>query len=235
MPVTVQVNVLNEVNPIIGHALQRLDDWRPPLRTAGAYMHRSFMKQFRAEGIPHWHPHATTTWARRVGNPVTTLRKHRALLTGPVKPKKAETDKSYAKRLAKGFRKRKRGESWTDYRLARSSWRQKRLAETMAQAQKRRGKRIEASIKKLNPKLLQDTGRLRRSYTGRGQDSIYELSTHQLAFGSTVRYARIHQEGGVSGKGHRSRIPARPLTILDEDRKEIRRIFTQYVARALKP
>ncbi len=235
MPVRMEVKVLNEVDPFVAHALLYLQDWRAPLRTAGAHMHRSFMAQFRAEGIPRWPPHAVSTWIRRVGDPIRHLRKHQALLRSPVKPTRGETDKAYAKRIAKGFRGRKPRESWADYRKARKSWLQKRRPETMAQAQKRRGKQIEASLRKLNPKLLQDTGRLRRSYTGRGAESIYVLTTSRLVFGSAVKYANIHQHGGLSGKNHRSLIPARPLTILDIDRKEIRRIFTRHVARALKP
>lgn len=42
---------------------------------------------------------------------------------------------------------------------------------------------------------LQDTGRLRRSVTGMGGDSVYELTNTYLVIGTNVEYAAVHQYG----------------------------------------
>jgi len=198
MAVTMRMQVLDSVNPILAHAIRSMSDCKPPLRTAGAYLYRSFVRQFQAEGVPRWKPHATETYLRRVGGIGKLdklLSEQKRLITGSLKPRKGET-----------------------------------LAEAKARAKKR----LERNMRRLSPKLLQDTGLLRRSYGRRGADSIYELTDFTLTIGSRVKYARIHQFGGWSGTGHRSKIPARPLTILDEDRKAIRCIFIDHATRSFK-
>ncbi len=55
----------------------------------------------------------------------------------------------------------------------------------------------------LGKKILTTSHRMRRSVTyTAGQDS--------MRLGSNVIYYRIHQLGGMAGKGHKVRIPARP-------------------------
>ena len=65
-----------------------------------------------------------------------------------------------------------------------------------------------ATLKAKAPKtkLLVDTGRLMGSITFRAERD-------ELAVGSNVIYARIHQLGGRAGQGHATRIPARPYLV----------------------
>ena len=52
--------------------------------------------------------------------------------------------------------------------------------------------------RKKSSRPLQDTGRLRRSYTSRaGLGSIWALSPLELRVGSNLEYAAIHQAGGT--------------------------------------
>jgi phage virion morphogenesis protein len=59
--------------------------------------------------------------------------------------------------------------------------------------------------------ILQDGGQLKRSL-------IYEaFPDGSVIFGSNMVYARIHQQGGSAGRGHRSLIPARPYMGVPQD------------------
>lgn len=82
-------------------------------------------------------------------------------------------------------------------------------------------------------KILQDSGRLRRSYISRAADkNIYVLEPARLTIGSNVEYAAIHQYGGWTGRDGATWIPSRPLNILDSDREEFVRIFREHVKRS---
>lgn len=55
-----------------------------------------------------------------------------------------------------------------------------------------------ARRRKHSSRPLQDTGRLRRSYTAKSSlGSIYELTKLSLTMGSNLPYAAIHQHGGI--------------------------------------
>lgn len=90
------------------------------------------------------------------------------------------------------------------------------------------------TLKPGDVRILQDNGHLRRSYTARTGDSIYELTNYQLAIGSNLPYARIHQLSGWAGKNHAVYIPARSLSITTEDRKTHRTIFQRYIRDSFK-
>lgn len=72
--------------------------------------------------------------------------------------------------------------------------------------------------------------------TLRDQGNLYDSVTHQVqagvavAIGTNRRYARIHQLGGMAGRGRRVSIPARPFLGLSEDgRAEVLAILRDYV------
>jgi phage gpG-like protein len=54
-----------------------------------------------------------------------------------------------------------------------------------------------ARRRKKSSKPLLDTGRLRRSVTGKGGKNVYNITKHWLVMGTNVEYARIHQQGGL--------------------------------------
>jgi phage virion morphogenesis protein len=59
--------------------------------------------------------------------------------------------------------------------------------------------------------ILQDRGRLFDSVT-------YEaFGDGSVIFGSNMVYARIHQQGGSAGRGHKALIPARPYMGVPQD------------------
>ncbi len=68
------------------------------------------------------------------------------------------------------------------------------------------------------------TGRLWSTLTSEAGDSWAEVS-----WGAGLRYARIHQKGGIAGVGHRSNIIARPVHIQEEDVVAIRQMIVQQV------
>jgi len=73
---------------------------------------------------------------------------------------------------------------------------------------------------------LVDTGRLRGSIT-------HEPSSDQVAVGTNVIYAAIHQFGGQAGRGHAVQIDARPyLGISGEDELDINDIVADYIEAA---
>lgn len=76
-------------------------------------------------------------------------------------------------------------------------------------------------------KTLVDTGRLRGSIG-------YEASPAQVAVGSNVASARIHQLGGQTGRGHAVTLPARPyIGISEDDIKEARAILRDHLVAVL--
>ncbi|MDX2008261.1 MAG: phage virion morphogenesis protein [Meiothermus sp.] len=82
-----------------------------------------------------------------------------------------------------------------------------------------------AERRMLGRKILIQSARLRNSISHRRDGT-------RVAVGTNVRYARIHQLGGMAGRGRKVQIPARPyLGVSEADRAEIRRIL----ARELSP
>ena len=74
-------------------------------------------------------------------------------------------------------------------------------------------------------KTLVDKDSLRQSIN-------YKASTDEveIGVGNFPVYARIHQYGGRTGKGHRLNLPPRPyLGINDDDMAEAQRIITQFL------
>lgn len=63
--------------------------------------------------------------------------------------------------------------------------------------------------KKLGAKILQDTGLLATSIVSHTTDK-------SVSVGSNVRYAHIHQFGGLAGRNHKVKIPARPFLPINE-------------------
>lgn len=73
-------------------------------------------------------------------------------------------------------------------------------------------------------RTLVDSGRLRGSIT-------YEATPQRVVVGTNVKYAAIHQFGGMAGRGRKVRIPARPYVgISEEDVLECRGMMTDFVA-----
>lgn len=71
--------------------------------------------------------------------------------------------------------------------------------------------------------ILRDTGRLYQSLT-------YAASAHQVEIGTNTVYARIHQLGGQTGRGHALTLPARPFLGMDaEDETEALAIVQDYI------
>ena len=53
--------------------------------------------------------------------------------------------------------------------------------------------------------------------------------------GSNLPYARIHQKGGKTGKGHKVDMPARPyLGVSEEDMDEVRETVADFLAGTFK-
>jgi phage virion morphogenesis protein len=87
------------------------------------------------------------------------------------------------------------------------------------------GKKIKGSK---GGKTLTDTARLRNSI-----DSAVAGDT--VLVGSNVVYSRIHQMGGMAGRGHKVTIPARPyLGISKEDWREIEDTISDFISGAFK-
>jgi phage virion morphogenesis protein len=73
----------------------------------------------------------------------------------------------------------------------------------------------------LGRKILIQSARLRNSIS-------HQRTGTKVAIGTNVRYGRIHQLGGMAGRGRKVTIPARPyLGISEADQGEIRRILVQ--------
>ena len=68
------------------------------------------------------------------------------------------------------------------------------------------------------------------------KDSIdYAATSDKVMVGSKLPYARIHQLGGKTGKGHKVDMPARPyLGVSEEDMDEVRETMADFLAGAFK-
>lgn len=77
-------------------------------------------------------------------------------------------------------------------------------------------------------KTLTNSGRLRRSID-------YAATSDKVMVGSNLAYARIHQLGGKTRKGHKVDMPARPyLGVSKEDMEEVRETMADFLAGAFK-
>jgi phage virion morphogenesis protein len=75
-----------------------------------------------------------------------------------------------------------------------------------------------------NHKILQGRGRLAASLSRRSGRNFAQV-------GSNVIYARIHQYGGMAGRGKRVRIPARPyLNIQAVDLAEMKQVIIAHLS-----
>jgi phage virion morphogenesis protein len=81
---------------------------------------------------------------------------------------------------------------------------------------------------KKDGQTLTDTALLRRSVD-------YAATSDKVMVGSNLPYARIHQKGGKTGKGHKVDMPARPyLGVSEEDMDEVRETVADFLAGAFK-
>lgn len=71
---------------------------------------------------------------------------------------------------------------------------------------------------------------------GHLKGSIDKIATpDKVMVGSNLPYARIHQLGGKTGKGHKVTMPARPyLGVSSEDMKEVRETVADFLAGVFK-
>lgn len=75
---------------------------------------------------------------------------------------------------------------------------------------------------------LTDTARLKKSID-------YAATSDLVMVGSNTVYARIHQLGGQTGKGHKVTMPARPyLGVSKADMEEVKSILHDFLAGAFK-
>lgn len=78
-------------------------------------------------------------------------------------------------------------------------------------------------------KTLTDTALLRRSID-------YAATPEKVMVGSNLPYARIHQKGGKTGKGHKVNMPARPyLGVSKDDMEEVKETLADFLKGAFKP
>ena len=70
---------------------------------------------------------------------------------------------------------------------------------------------------------------------GQLRDSIEKRATNdEVMVGSNVAYARIHQMGGMAGRGKSVELPARPfLGVSEQDAEDIREMVGDFLADAL--
>ena len=79
-----------------------------------------------------------------------------------------------------------------------------------------------APERKTNPRLLEATGRLRRSLEGRTSESVQHATATELHYSTTVPYAHFHESGT-------SRMVARPfIGMTDEVRNALDNVVRDY-------
>jgi len=87
-----------------------------------------------------------------------------------------------------------------------------------------------------NKKMLVERGDLRRTiHYQAGRDQVV------IGAGGEIKYAAIHQFGGLAGRGRKTRIPARPylavnegsgMRLAEKDRQRIIEIVEKHIAKA---
>lgn len=94
------------------------------------------------------------------------------------------------------------------------------------------GKRLRAEVRRnLSGKILQRrTGKLWSSWDFR---KVALSDGWRVVVGSDVVYARIHEKGGMAGRGHRTRIPKRRYATraLVAQKDNIRKAFRKFLAK----
>ncbi len=127
------------------------------------------------------------------------------------------------------------GEKWPEWApsYVRSLMRQQ-SAKTKGKGKGRKGNAPVKMHKKLQLKGMQGGG-LRSTIQTEIRDDAVVISGGK-GIGSNLRYARIHQLGGMAGRGHRSKIPARPYLGMDQKSKDkvIRKITKTLIASLTK-
>lgn len=74
-------------------------------------------------------------------------------------------------------------------------------------------------------KILINTARLKNSI------AYVVVDAHKVNIGTNLVYAAIHQYGGLAGRGHKSKIPARPyLVFRPEDPAKLQGLADKFVA-----
>jgi phage gpG-like protein len=74
-------------------------------------------------------------------------------------------------------------------------------------------------------KPLNDTSTLKKSVTSQ---AVKTVSSHKLVYGTNLKYAPLHNFGGVGGFGNY--IPKREFLYFDQrDEREIKKIFEEYI------
>lgn len=129
----------------------------------------------------------------------------------------------------------------TEGRMDRANWRATRLAMAVME------KRVKLYLRTFThpegtptpsppggpPALV--TGNLARSWRNRGPRLGLKPGVVEMEGGPTTVYARIQELGGQTGKGGRTRLPARPYVspMVRAVRREVRRIYLEQWRKAL--
>lgn len=88
---------------------------------------------------------------------------------------------------------------------------------------------------KLEPTLIRTRTLLDSFGVKGGHMAIEEVGRDRAEFGSNVPYAAIHEFGGMTGRGHKANIPARPYFHFDEqDEARIGELMDEHLTRALE-
>lgn len=218
----ITIDVRDTVSGALKASLGMLEDLRIPLKQSGLYMQKSFVRQFQAQGKPKWTPLQLETILARRGVKRELARYKSIKLKGL----RGKARKAASASLTVGV--------MLNQLEAMGSSALTFIDKSRAKNKKGKRKIFIRSGRIYN--ILQDTGRLRRSYVSRSMNSIWSLTKYQLEMGSNLAYAAIHQFGGTIRREAKSkigsyqvRIPARPLDFQPEDYDAIASIFNDYI------
>lgn len=83
----------------------------------------------------------------------------------------------------------------------------------------------------LSQRAIAEDGRTLLDTAQLASSIYYRTSGNSITFGSNKVYARIHQLGGKTGKGHAVEIPARPYLVIQSiDLIDIQQVIAYYYA-----